>query len=75
MTSSNNRPPSRNVLGPKATSASRMSSLKSGSSTRTGYFPSGPSWPMITSPCQSLRITWAKSAIWAVVTFGTPNAE
>ena len=75
MTSSKSSPPSASVLGPNATSASRMSSLKSGSSTITGYLPIGPSWPMMTSPCHSLRITRAKSAIWAVVTVGTPKAE
>ena len=51
-----------------------MSSLKSGSRNSTWYLPIGPSWLKITSPFQSLRITWAKSSICAVVTDGTPNA-
>jgi hypothetical protein len=34
----------------------------------------GPSWLKTSSPCQSLRITWAKSSICAVVTDGTPKA-
>ena len=74
MTSSNSRPPRARVCGPKATIASRMSSLKSGSRNSTGYLPIGPSWLKITSPCQSLRMTCAKSSICAVVTAGTPNA-
>ena len=74
MTSSNARPPRASVFGPKATSASRMSSLKSGSRNSTWYLPIGPSWLKITSPCQSLRMTCAKSSICAVVTDGMPNA-
>ena len=44
MTSSNARPPSARVCGPNATSASRMSSSKSGSRNSTWYLPIGPSW-------------------------------
>ena len=75
MTSSNSSPPSASVLGPNATRASRMSSSKSVSRARIGYLPIGPSWPTITSPRHSRRITWAKSSICAVVTAGIPNAE
>ncbi len=74
MTSSNSRPPSASVCGPNATMASRMSSLKSGSRNSTGYLPIGPSWLKMISPCQSRRMTCAKSSICAVVTAGTPNA-
>src|ERR1700743_2948559 len=39
MTSSKTRPPRARVLGPKATSARRISSLKSWSRNRMGYLP------------------------------------
>ena len=52
-----------------------MSSSNVGSRRSTGYEPTGPSWPMIVSPCHSRRMRPAKSSIWAVVMRGMPKAS
>ena len=76
MTSSKARPPSLSVCwGRTPPAQSRMSSRKSGSRNRIWYFPIGPSWLKMISPCHSRRMTCAKSSICAVVTAGMPNAE
>ena len=71
-TSSKARPARASEFGPNAVSPSGMSSSNVASRWSTGNFPTGPSWPKIASPCQSRRISPAKSSICAVVICGMP---
>ena len=76
MTSSNARPPSSSELRPERHESERDVLVERRVEPQHRVRArSGPSWPMIVSPCQSRRMRPAKSSICAVVIRGMPNAS